>query len=356
MGSCQRIDVLRNDLSLPGAVVVDSMNAYYADQPDGGTLVERTPLTGGGFQQLATLSGALAMLAVDGSGLYCLTDGAPGSAIQRLYPAQATTAASPNFAGALALGNGFVWWLGRHLDVPDAGARVTAAADDAGGASDGGAGGAIPSADGAVSAIDAGSNPIDLVRSSESDGGAQVVATVPGPASLFSLLGHALAVGGGDAFIASNDSVIVVRAGSSTPETLAMDTLPVTQLAVDEGFVYWTAETIPPLIQFCIFGSCDEDAAPPPPPPALRRMPRDGGSVVTLASDTLAFPTASGGAIWGSQQGKAGSVLVRIDGSGKRTLLAGGLGNIEGLAVDATNVYWTVQRATGGGMLLRTAR
>jgi hypothetical protein len=83
---------------------------------------------------------------------------------------------------------------------------------------------------------------------------------------------------------------------------------------------------------------------------------RDGGSVVTLAAAALGFLTASDGMVWGTEQGKASDDLVRIDGSGKRTVIAGGLGNIGGVAVDTNNVYWTVQRASGGGMLLRTPR
>jgi hypothetical protein len=83
---------------------------------------------------------------------------------------------------------------------------------------------------------------------------------------------------------------------------------------------------------------------------------RDGGGVATLAAANVDFLTASDGMVWGMQPGKESDDLVRIDGSGKRTVIAGGLGNIGGVAVDATNVYWTVQRETGGGMLLKTAR
>jgi hypothetical protein len=47
---------------------------------------------------------------------------------------------------------------------------------------------------------------------------------------------------------------------------------------------------------------------------------------------------------------------VRIDGSGHRTVLSGGLGSVFGLAVDAMSVYWTVETASGEGLLLRTNR
>jgi hypothetical protein len=367
MGSCQHIDVLRSDLSLPGPVVVDSTNAYFVDQPDGGTLVESVPLSGGDATQLDAFGNTIVLLAVDDSGLYCAAEGATGPGIQRRAPGAASTVASVGSFGALAAGSGFVWWLSYSPAGADAGGTAALSGDDAG--EDAGDAAGVDASevdanapiDGGATAMDAGGVPFDPVRTSESDGGMQILTEVH-LASPFLVLGHPLAIGSGDAFLASNDSVVVVRGGSSSAETLATDTLPVNEVALDDGFVYWTAQTIAPLIdiQPCFFDSCDQDsgapAPPPPPPPALRRVPRDGGPVVTLAPAAPVFLTASDGLVWGVEPGQAGDDLVRIDGSGRRTLIAGGLGSIQGVAVDALNVYWTVMLASGGGMLLKTGR
>ena len=188
----------------------------------------------------------------------------------------------------------------------------------------------------------------ELARESEVDSGVQRVATFVATAPSWLQCTSSLTIGGGDAFFASNGALEVVRAGSSTVETLTAEPqCVISNVAVDDNYVYWTSWT---------FGS----GGPAPPPPALARMPRAGGAIQTLlpSSASLSQLAVSDGLAWGTQPGIAGDDLVRVDGTGALTVLSGGQGAIGGVAVDATSVYWTVtgQGTSGIGQLLRTDR
>ena len=76
----------------------------------------------------------------------------------------------------------------------------------------------------------------------------------------------------------------------------------------------------------------------------------------TLANTGLGWLVARDGSAWGTVTGKGGDVLVRIDGDGTRTVLAGAQGRIEGVAVDNVNVYWTTAFGAGKGEVLSTGR
>jgi hypothetical protein len=212
-------------------------------------------------------------------------------------------------------------------------------------------------------AVDAGTEEVTLVRWSEASGAAQVVATGSGSTdgsgferllvSQILFRNPLLVVSGGDAFFSLGSSVAVVRAGSSAFETLASESQNVVAVGADDSYVYWSANGQGWVFCGGFLGKC-----PPQPTttPYLRRVPRAGGPVETIASTALTAFTAGSGSVWGAEQGQSGDVLVRYDANGTRTILAGGMGGITGVAVDATSVYWTVQGLGTGGRLLRTRR
>jgi|HubBroStandDraft_4_1064222.scaffolds.fasta_scaffold87358_1 hypothetical protein len=343
MGSCGPVDVLATNLSWAGAVAVDSASVYFVDTTPlllvdstlylGGSLLVRTALDGGGAQLLASIPGSVSGLAVDATGFYYLagsevvlvptTSGTSPPVVvgSTSISAAADVDASDPDGGALtsfAVGGGSVWWL-----------RTFGGADGA----------------------DAGAPAMfDLVRESEADSGVQLVATAPIVATPPNWLESTslLTIGGGDAFFASNGALEVVRAGSSTVQTLTAEPQCVIgNVAADDAYVYWTSWS---------FGS----GGPAPLPPALARMPRAGGEIQALLPSTsfLSQLVVSDGLAWGTQPGIAGDDLVRVDGTGALTVLSGGRGTIGGVAVDATSVYWTVtaQGTSGVGQLLRTDR
>ncbi len=362
MGSCQRVDTLVSGISSPGSVVVDSTHAYVVaqDLTNSSNVIERIPLGGGATQFVAVIPGLIAGFAADDSGVYCMAENPDydgglspiGFDVLRVQPLSVTPVApEPILTAALAVSGGYVWWLAPHLPGADGG--IEGGDDDAG--SDAQAFDVADAGPSLALASIGSATATDLVRAAEPNSVVQVVATAPGfDPSLWAFIGGSLAVSGGEAFFPVNSLVFAVRADTSTAETLATDTQPVTAVSVDDSFVYWNAQTIQPY-PFCILGSCD-DAGPPPPPPQLRRVPRAGGTIQTLASASLSWMTASDGLVWGVESGQAGDDVVRIDGSGNRTVLSGGIGSVQGLAVDATSVYWTVELASGEGLLLRTNR
>jgi hypothetical protein len=363
MGSCQPVDTLASGISQPGNVVVDSANVYFAAQNPAdasNVAIESVPLGGGATQIVAVIQGPIEGFAADDSGVYTMAENPDYDGglspitfgVLRVQPLSVTSVApEPILTAALAASGGYVWWLAPHLPSADGG--IEGSDEDAG--SDAQAFDVADSGPPLTLAAIGSSTATDLVRAAEANSVVQVVATAPGfDPSVFAFIGGSLAVSGAEAFFPVNGTVFAVRADASTAEALATDTQPITSVSVDDTFVYWNAQTSQPW-EFCILGAC-EDAGPPPPPPELRRVPRAGGTVQTLAAASVRWLTASAGLVWDVESGQAGDDIVRRDGSGKRTVLSGGIGSVQGLAVDATSVYWTLETPSGQGLLLRTNR
>jgi len=311
-GSCQPIATLVDGLNGPGPVVVDGDYVWFTDDDGIHTTLERVPAAGGDVDVLATVDGLCASLAHDITGLYCMSQCGVVYASRPPDTDAIAVATAGTFASGLALGGGWVWWTDSGSDAPDASLGI--------------------------------GPPGDIVRVRESGLDQQIVASLPDW-----YLGASVAVSGGDTFAGAGYTVVVVRSGSSSSITLATDTLLVSGIAVDDTFVYWSATGDSSCSFFC-------DTPPPPPPTALRRVPRAGGAVQTLATAGLSLLVAADGSAWGTVTGKGGDVLVRIDGDGTRTVLAGAQGRIEGVAVDGLSVYWTAAFGKGKGKVLSTGR
>jgi hypothetical protein len=140
--------------------------------------------------------------------------------------------------------------------------------------------------------------------------------------------------------------VVAVSKSGGTPVHLGTESqLLIEAVVADEDYAYWYA------VMIC-FGSkeeCDADGGTH----AARRAPLRGGDVVDvpIADRPLV-------ARWGEIYAIRASALVRENAlTGDRLVIAGGLGTIEGLALDGASVYWLARGASANdGRLMAAAR
>jgi hypothetical protein len=128
----------------------------------------------------------------------------------------------------------------------------------------------------------------------------------------------------------------------------------VSQLSGDDSAVYWTAGP-PSLFTGICLAPCPAPAdagVVAPVPDGIFAVGWDGGAKRTVSNSAAGLRGLQvfANGIWGLALGQTGPMsLQRVDlGTGEHVLIAGAL-DIEGFAVDATGVYWTV-----GSKLLMT--
>jgi hypothetical protein len=320
LGSCEHAELVADGLEDPwrlrafGSVIV-------ADAAQGLVAIDETDFS---RRRLADWFGN--PWAVDATGVY----GLAGDVLKFLPSGSAnvrTVATLDSVAGrGLALADDAVW-IG-YVGV-------------AGGSADAGA------PDGSdASAVDAGTAPFALgvVRVGEPNGApaiAAAVSEVPPPDEIWRIAWQydaaVLVANGNDVFMTNGHSVFALYGGAPPAQLIATDDDAIEAITADVAYVYW--ETTPNL-DGCF--TCDAAATKPV---HFRRVGRTGGAVEEVWSGWGVYApfAAYGGSLYAVSY--LDDVLVRLE-PGRSTLVAGGSGEIRGIAVDGTGVYWSV---TGGG-------
>jgi len=183
---------------------------------------------------------------------------------------------------------------------------------------------------------------VELWRVSRVTGTSEQVTTIATKFMPFTIFdfADAIAVGGDDVFVASGDGIYVLRGGNAPPVLLTAEPLTVNTIKVDATYVWWRTG-ISNSFTFCMF-TCPP--LPPRPASFLRRVPRAGGVVETVATDVGAF------AVFGDHlYGVSGSSILRIGGSNDSVTIATIPMGIEQLVVDASGVYFVSRSRVAHG-------
>jgi hypothetical protein len=211
-----------------------------------------------------------------------------------------------DFVYVPALGDGFLWVETATLGPPDAGPESS----------------------------------VDLWRIPTAGGPVQSVASVAGgaPLRVEGALGvevRPVQFAGGDVVFSTYGEIYLVRGGVGAPTLIATDTQGVWSLALDDEWIWWNSN---PLCFACVKS----------PPSNVRRVPRAGGDPADVwSSDSgIGFIATYGGSAYVD-----GAGIVRIAADGTATTLVADTGQVDGLAVDSSGVYFTLYESND---LLRT--
>jgi hypothetical protein len=317
-GSCWPVTVLLDGLSSTGEVAVDDTYVYAVS--DGAIL--RVPKAGGtsvtmtsiGVSEQSPYSNQFngVSIAADSSGLYWTSYGlntmsAPG--------AQPTVlVASLGWANdPIVLGDQYVYWM-TAVELTDAG---------------GGAGAS------------------NVWRVAKTGGPPELVAALTTPAYYDD--GNPIALGAGRLAWGDGTDVVAMALDGGSITRLAMQTPTIGSLAADDAFVYWVpgaATGNDYSWQFvCVAGdpSCGPSEGGSPEG-GVFDVPWGGGPwrAISPTANVAHLVADAPYALYGVEAGgKAPSPVVQVDLlTGEHTVFAGG-GVIGGLAIDATNLYWT---------------
>ena len=326
LGSCGVVRELAVGLVSPTRVATGGGYVYFVAGIDEGgseTAIFRVPRDGGASEQIA-VTNAVVALEASNAGVFWIENGEELRGVRAGDRAVVTLASALDGAMSLVVDDDNAAWLSRRLPESDAG---TDASDGGNNARSGGVW-TMPLAAGSPSLL--------------------VAFTHDYSSSFFGQLGDPLAQSGDWlVFVDGLDNVRAVRRSSGATVTLASKIEgAVLGVAADDSFAYWYSATL----NICLGGACSA------PPPHLFRAPLGGGDVVEIPTNALSPRAARWGELYAIDE--AGRAVVRIDMvSGARHVIAGGLGEIEGLAVDDASIYWIAHGASrSDGRLMSSAR
>jgi hypothetical protein len=289
LGRC--IVTLVSEQPSPRAIAVDTTSIYWADQPAQGGAVVQMPIGGGALTTLASASGAtLEAFAVQGSSIYWANNAADNTFILEASiggGAATTLASEPTFIPVGLAVNA------THVVWTTEGTEGTAAGTVV----------TVPLAGGTATTLAA--NQGGLI---------------------------ALAVDATSVYWKDDQSVLkapLAGGAISTLCTLSSSTAGASfNMAVDATNVYWTGRN----------GTAG----------TLMKVPVGGGTATTLATSSSMFSAMAIDAT-SVYVASADILSVPISGGAATTLVAGYGAN--GLAVDATSVYWTYVAGVDAGTL-----
>jgi hypothetical protein len=301
-GSCQPVVVATSAQGNIG-VAVNASGVFWTSE-DGN--VRTVPLAGGPVTTLASAQPALEGIAVDATRVYWVTGSSGGGTVTSLPVGGSTPSVIAGGQGrpeALTIDATTVYWTTNES--------------------------------GTVASAPLGGGPVTVLASG---------------------LDHPYGIAVDASFVywtnagsmADAGAVMRVAIGGGTPDTLSLGRSYPWHLAVDATSVYWL----------------ESDGNQPTSKPSLMKMPKDGGSPVTLA---VPPPTFVSGIVvdatrvyWTGSSKTDGYVMAVPLGGGAATTLANNQADPLGLAEDATSIYWVDYGPSGPttapGSVMRLAK